>query len=160
MSDLNALKLSIVTNNANISNLQTDVANKANDDLSNVAQLPADIAAQLKGEAGQGFDIETIFNSETELLNGSITNGRFGLVAGSLAQTHEDFGKLYLRVNNAWQFITDMSVSGASGVQGPAGPQGNTGPQGPQGVVGPQGAAGPQGPGTFSLSGTTLTITS
>ena len=38
MSDLNALKLSIVTNNANISNLQTDVANKANKGFSSAAE--------------------------------------------------------------------------------------------------------------------------
>ena len=49
-------------------------------------------------------------------------------------------------------------ATGATGPQGPKGDTGATGAQGPQGPVGPQGPMGPAGV-TFSLSGTTLTIT-
>lgn len=50
------------------------------------------------------------------------------------------------------------SLQGADGATGPAGPQGVTGPQGPAGANGPQGPKGDVGA-NFSLSGTTLTIT-
>ncbi len=145
MSDINALKLTIVTNNANISSLQTDVANKAEVDLSNVGTLPISIADQLRGPAGYGFDIETVFNSLVELLNGSVTSGRFGLVAGILPESDSDYGKLYLRVGTSWQYITDMSVAGAAGVVGPQGPQGVDGSTGAQGSIGNTGAAGESG---------------
>lgn len=49
-------------------------------------------------------------------------------------------------------------ATGATGPQGPKGDTGATGAQGPQGPVGPQGPMGPAGV-SFSLSGTTLTIT-
>lgn len=77
-----------------------------------------------QGVAGQGFQIETIFNSLSALLAGSVTDGKFGLVAGTLSQSDPDYGKLYFRNAGAWQYITDMSVPGAAGVQGPAGATG------------------------------------
>lgn len=97
-----------------------------------------------KGDAGQGFDIETIFNSLIELQGGSVANGKFGLVAGTLSEDHEDYGKLFL-YNNGWIYVTDMSVKGAAGIQGP---KGDVGIQGPKGDVGA----------TFTMSGSTLSI--
>jgi len=100
----------------------------------------------IKGDNGIGFEIETIYNSVNELLSSSVTTNKFGLVAGTLSQSHPDYGRLYLYNGSDWEYITDMSVVGAAGVQGPEGPQGNTGPEGPQGPQGVQGNTGPQGP--------------
>ena len=52
-----------------------------------------------KGDTGEGFEIEEIFNSVSELLNATITDGKFGLVAGTLDPTDPDYGKLYLFEN-------------------------------------------------------------
>ncbi len=105
-----------------------------------------------KGDVGSGFSISTIFNSVAELLAGTTTEETFALVAGTLPQSDPDYGKLYLRKNNAWNYIADLSIEGAAGIQGPqgsigyTGSQGMMGPQGPQGATGNTGATGPQGP--------------
>ncbi|MCC9655302.1 hypothetical protein [Rhodopirellula halodulae] len=87
-----------------------------------------------QGEPGYGFEIEQIFNSVAELQAGSVTAGRFGLVAGTLSEDDEDYGKLYLYDGTSWTYVTDMSVKGAAGVQGPAGADGAQGPAGPNEV--------------------------
>ena len=89
-----------------------------------------------KGDPGQAFIIGGIFDSLADLQAGSVPDGQFGLVAGNLPQTEADYGKLYLRSNNAWTYITDMSVAGAAGIQGPQGPKGEKGDQGPKGEKG------------------------
>jgi len=100
------------------------------------------------GQAGQSFDIETIFDSKAQLLASSVTEGKFGLVAGTLAQDDPDYGLLYLYESSAWTYITDMSIQGAAGIQGPQGiqgPKGDTGDTGATGATGAVGAQGPQG---------------
>lgn len=52
-----------------------------------------------KGDTGQGFEIEKIYNSVDDLLQDTITNDKFGLVAGSLSTTDPDYGKMYLFEN-------------------------------------------------------------
>jgi len=73
-----------------------------------------------QGDPGYGFEIEQIFNSEAELLAATITEGRFGLVAGTLDKTDPDYGKLYIYESGAWTFVTDMSVQGEKGDPGDA----------------------------------------
>jgi len=99
----------------------------------------------IQGATGQGFVINTIYDSVALLLAGAITDGEFGLVAGALPQTNPDYGRLYIYSGGAWTYITDMSVVGADGVQGPQGIQGITGSTGPQGIQGVTGNTGPQG---------------
>lgn len=55
----------------------------------------------------------------------------------------------------------EKGEKGATGATGPQGEKGEKGEKGETGPRGPQGPQGPQGPAgvTFSLSGTTLTIT-
>lgn len=96
----------------------------------------------VQGVAGLNFQIETVFNSVAELLVGIVAEGSFGLVAGTLSPLETDYGRLYIYKNATWQYITDMSVTGAAGVQGPAGA---AGAQGVQGIAGPAGAQGIQG---------------
>jgi len=112
------------------------------------------------GQAGQSFDIETIFNSKAQLLGGSVTEGKFGLVAGTLSQSDPDYGLLYLYESSSWTYITDMSIQGAAGIQGPQGIQGiqgatgATGAEGAPGGTGPQGVKGDEGaPGTPGIQG-------
>ena len=128
-----------------------------------------------KGDTGKNFRISKIFNSLSELLSGTTDNETFGIVAGTLSQSHVDYGKMYLFKDNVWTYITDMSVEGAAGVvgpmgytgsigytgaTGPQGPQGNTGPTGPQGPQGNTGPTGPQGPqGVQGASGVTAATT-
>lgn len=95
-----------------------------------------------KGDVGSGFSISTIFNSVAELLAGTTTEETFALVGGTLSQTDPDYGKLYLRKNNAWNYITDLSIEGAAGITGPQGVIGYTGSRGVDGIEGPQGPIG------------------
>ena len=91
------------------------------------------------GADGQSFEIETVFNSEAELLAGSVSDGKFGIVAGTLDPTNEDYGKLYLYSESStpsWSYITDMSVQGADGITGPKGDPGDTGATGAPGADG------------------------
>lgn len=98
------------------------------------------------GIAGKDFRISKIFNSLAELLAGTTDNETFGLVAGTLSQSHVDYGKMYLFKDSAWTYITDMSVEGAAGVAGPIGYTGSRGYVGSAGYTGSQGIMGPQGP--------------
>jgi uncharacterized delta-60 repeat protein len=99
-----------------------------------------------QGSIGEGFNIEQIYNSVSELLaDTTLPVSSFGLVAGTLDQEEEDYGKLYLWNGAEWTYVTDMSVQGAAGIQGPFGPQGSEGPQGIAGPQGIQGIRGPQG---------------
>ena len=105
-----------------------------------------------QGTPGQGLQITTIFNSLAELLTGTTIEETFGLVAGTLPQSDPDYGKLYLRKNNTWTYITDMSVEGAAGVQGPEGP---VGPRGYTGSKGDTGYTGSTGTGYTGSKGAT-----
>ena len=97
------------------------------------------------GPAGAPFEIVKTYNSLDLLLAGDIDDGKFAIVGGTLPTTDVDYGKLYLRDNDAWTYVTDMSVqgtqgvTGATGIQGPAGPQGSAGPAGSDGAQGPAG---------------------
>jgi hypothetical protein len=103
-----------------------------------------------QGPQGLGFDIEKTFTSVAELEADSVSDGKFGLVAGD--PNSADYGRLYLYSGGSWSFVTDMSVQGIQGPQGPQGQQGPQGLQGSQGIQGPagadgeDGAQGPQGP--------------
>lgn len=121
----------------------------------NGAQGPQGVAGSqgaqgANGSTGQGFVIAQVYNSVAALLAGSVPDGQFGLVAGSLDQNDPDYGKLYLYSSGAWVYQTDMSVQGIQGPQGVAGSNGSQGAQGAQGATGagtqgPQGASGANG---------------
>ena len=122
-------------------------------DMTNIT-LTTDIVNSLRGytgsvgATGQGFVIGTVFNSLTELLEGSTTNDTFGLVGGTLDPDHVDYGKLYLYKDGLWSYITDMSVKGTEGITGPQGVIGYTGSQGyvgSQGITGYVGSTGVAG---------------
>ncbi len=112
-----------------------------------------------KGDVGSGFSISKIFNSNAELLAGTTTEETFAMVGGLLPQTDPDYGKLYLRKNNAWNYITDLSIEGAAGIQGPQGPIGYTGSQGETGYTGSTGYVGSKGDtGYVGSAGTNGTV--
>lgn len=98
-----------------------------------------------KGDTGKDFRISKIFNSLAELLAGATDDETFGLIAGTLPQSDPDYGKLYLRKNNTWTYITDLSVEGAAGIQGSIGYTGSQGVIGYTGSMGLQGLQGIQG---------------
>lgn len=72
------------------------------------------------GPSGAGFVIAQVFNSVAELLAGSVPDGQFAIVAGTLSESNADYGKLYLRSGGSWSYQTDMSVQGIQGPTGPA----------------------------------------
>lgn len=77
------------------------------------------------GQDGLSFRIDGIFNSVAELLAGSVGDGYFGVVAGTLDPIDPDYGRLYYYDSVSdpaapWTYITDMSVA-AEGIIGPEG---------------------------------------
>ena len=104
-----------------------------------------------KGESGEPFRIFKSYASIDAMVadfgNESVPLGGFVVIASGTDKS--DNGKLYLKEENAYSFIVDLS--GATGIQGPRGEKGDTGPrgeqgeQGLQGVRGPTGATGPRG---------------
>lgn len=114
-----------------------------------------------QGSSGQGFVISKVYNSEAARIAATgaslPADGEFGLVAGMLDASFDDYGKLYLyKTATGWAYQADMSIGGllgSQGAQGDRGPQGaqgnsaanNPGPQGDVGNVGNPGDRGPQG---------------
>ena len=100
-----------------------------------------------KGETGEGFAIYKTYPS-VEAMNADFDNvpeGKFVLIAST--PEDENNGKLYVRAETEFDFLTDMS--GSQGIQGPKGDTGDTGSQGPKGETGadgPRGLQGVQGP--------------
>ena len=104
-----------------------------------------------KGDSGDPFKIYKSYASIDAMVadfdNESVPLGGFVVIASGTDKP--DNGKLYLKEENAYSFIVDLS--GATGIQGPRGEKGDTGPrgeqgeQGLQGVRGPTGATGPRG---------------
>lgn len=104
-----------------------------------------------KGDSGEPFKIYKSYASIDAMVadfdNESVPLGGFVVIASGTDKP--DNGKLYLKEENAYSFIVDLS--GATGIQGPRGEKGDTGPrgeqgeQGLQGVRGPTGATGPRG---------------
>tara|TARA_B100000131_G_scaffold312594_1_gene346862 strand:- start:418 stop:1800 length:1383 start_codon:yes stop_codon:yes gene_type:complete len=72
------------------------------------------------GSAGNAFRIDKIYDSLANL-QADTTNdhGTFAMVAGSLSQENEDYGKLYYWRNtgqlSGWSYVTDMSIQGVAG---------------------------------------------
>ena len=98
----------------------------------------------VKGDTGEGFNVFRTYES-VEAMNADLANvpvGKFVMITSDVEDP--DNAKLYVRAENAFNFVTDMS--GAQGIQGPQGEQGIQGPQGEQGLTGATGPEGPQGP--------------
>ena len=79
----------------------------------------------VQGERGEGFVIKKVYASVEELKNGfegdGLPEGSFVLVR-TKDETAEDFGKLYVRRESEYEYMTDMSVS----IKGDKGEQGYT----------------------------------
>ena len=87
------------------------------------------------------FKIKKTYSSITDM-NSDINNieeGEFVMIASLV--NDEDNAKLYVKSNDSFTFIVDLS--GAQGIAGPTGPQGPKGDQGVQGPIGPKGDVGP-----------------
>lgn len=102
-----------------------------------------------QGERGEAFGIAKVYASVSAMNAGyssdGVSVGQFVIIeTGNV--NDEDNGKLYVKGNTAYEFVTDLSgAQGIQGPQGPTGPQGETGPQGPQGEKGDTGATGETG---------------
>lgn len=103
-----------------------------------------------KGDTGDPFAIAKIYPSISAMNSGYATDGvkigGFVLIdTGSVEDP--DTGKLYVKGNSAYQYLTDLS--GSQGIQGPKGDKGDQGIQGVQGIQGikgDKGDTGAQGP--------------
>lgn len=98
----------------------------------------------VKGDPGEGFKITRSFNSIAAMQAAEKTVGDFYIILTE-DTTAEEYGYVYLYTQEGLQFIVDMSIAGAQGIEGPRGPQGIQGPQGERGPQGPQGEQGPRG---------------
>lgn len=100
-----------------------------------------------KGDTGEPFRITKVYASigdmNADYDNEEVNIGNFVIIeTGNV--NHPDNSKLYVKTNNGYSFITDLS--GSQGITGPQGPKGDKGDKGDQGIVGPEGPIGPQGP--------------
>ena len=102
-----------------------------------------------KGEQGEPFKIYKSYASIDEMVadfaNESVPLRGFVVIASGTDKP--DNGKLYLKEENGYSFIVDLS--GAEGIQGPKGEKGDTGPRGERGEQGFQGVKGDTGPRGF-----------
>ena len=100
-----------------------------------------------KGDTGEPFRITKVYASigdmNTDYNNEEVNIGNFVIIETGNVD-HPDNSKLYVKTNNGYSFITDLS--GSQGITGPKGPKGDKGDKGDQGIVGPEGPVGPQGP--------------
>ena len=98
-----------------------------------------------RGEMGKPFSISKTFKTKAELeADQTVKEGEMAVVSSDNPDTDEDNGRLYVRTEDGWSFLLDLS--GVKGIQGPAGPIGPEGPMGPPGPPGPTGPAGQPGP--------------
>lgn len=98
-----------------------------------------------RGEMGKPFSISKTFKTKAELeADQTVKEGEMAVVSSDNPDTDEDNGRLYIRTEDGWSFLLDLS--GVKGIQGPAGPIGPEGPIGPPGPTGPAGQTGPAGP--------------
>ena len=98
-----------------------------------------------RGEMGKPFSISKTFKTKAELeADQTVKEGEMAVVSSDNPDTDEDNGRLYVRTEDGWSFLLDLS--GVKGIQGPAGPIGPEGPVGPPGPTGPAGQPGPEGP--------------
>tara|TARA_B100000131_G_scaffold315142_1_gene353091 strand:- start:472 stop:1863 length:1392 start_codon:yes stop_codon:yes gene_type:complete len=72
------------------------------------------------GATADAFQIKQIYNSYAELqADTSKDHGTFGMIAGTLSEANEDYGKLYYFTNDGqiagWSYVTDMSIQGVAG---------------------------------------------
>ena len=97
-----------------------------------------------RGEMGKPFSISKTFKTKAELeADQTVKEGEMAVVSSDNPDTDEDNGRLYVRTEDGWSFLLDLS--GVKGIQGPAGPIGPEGQRGRDGSVGPQGIRGFQG---------------
>ena len=99
------------------------------------------------GPTGEGFSIYKTYASivDMEADANNVQVGKFVLITSNTED--EDNAKLFVKSNNNFVYLTDLS--GAQGIQGPVGPTGQTGavgPTGQTGAVGPTGQTGAIGP--------------
>lgn len=98
-----------------------------------------------RGEMGKPFSISKTFKTKAELeADQTVKEGEMAVVSSDNPDTDEDNGRLYIRTEDGWSFLLDLS--GVKGIQGPAGPIGPEGHIGPPGPTGPAGQTGPAGP--------------
>ena len=132
-------------------------------------------SADLKGNKGDKGDAGAAagFGKPTVIVNAGTALRPSATVTTSGPDTAKVFNFTFNGLQGAKGDKGDIGAPGATGPQGPkgdTGATGATGPQGPKGDTGATGATGPQGPKgdtgakgeagcSFSLSGTTLTIT-
>jgi hypothetical protein len=146
------------------------VAVKANNDLSNVSTLPANVIAQLKGDTGAtGAQGVTGSQGPTGATGPQGLQGNTGATGPQGAQGIQgekgDTGATGATGPTGPQGIQGIQGdTGATGATGPQGATGATGPQGLQGVKGDTGDQGPQGPagaaGATGAAGSDANITS
>ena len=100
-----------------------------------------------KGDTGEPFRITKVYASigdmNADYDNEEVNIGNFVIIETGNVD-HPDNSKLYVKTNNGYSFITDLS--GSQGITGPQGPKGDKGDKGDQGIIGPEGPIGPQGP--------------
>lgn len=92
----------------------------------------------IQGMPGEPFQIKKLYGSIAEMeadMSGDVQTGEFVMISSNVEDP--DNSKLYVKTDDGYNFITDLS--GASGIQGPPGEQGI---QGEQGLQGPQGVQG------------------
>lgn len=98
-----------------------------------------------RGEMGKPFSISKTFKTKAELeADQTVKEGEMAVVSSDNPDADEDNGRLYVRTEDGWSFLLDLS--GVKGIQGPVGPIGPEGPIGPPGPTGPAGQPGPVGP--------------
>lgn len=97
-----------------------------------------------RGEMGKPFSISKTFKTKAELeADRTVAEGEMAVVSSDNPDTDEDNGRLYVRTEDGWSFLLDLS--GVKGIQGPAGPIGPEGPKGEEGDTGPAGPKGDKG---------------
>ena len=96
-----------------------------------------------KGESGEPFKIAKTYPNVSAMNNdaSNVKEGSFVVIASDV--NDPDNGKLYVKNDNAFTFIVDLS--GIQGLQGPQGQQGLQGTPGQQGPIGPKGDKGESG---------------
>ena len=170
------------TKNANLAasnaNEQASNANRAAGSANAQAGAAAGAAGNANSAAGSANNAAANANNAaasaaaqaSHLQNMVVTAGTREYGSGSTANLTDDGTKkiLSLGIERGPQGVQGpQGIQGAAGATGPQGPKGDKGDKGDTGATGATGATGPQGPQgpmgpagvTFSLSGTTLYIT-
>ena len=157
--NLTLAKMNTATSNTNAATEEasraTEAANTATENADKATES-AQQAAKSANDAAAGAAAQA-----SHLQNMVVTAGTREYGSGSTASLTDDGTKkiLSLGIERGPQGVQGpQGIQGATGPQGPKGDKGDKGDTGATGATGPQGPMGPAGV-TFSLSGTTLYIT-